>query len=80
MTESGRDMLSLALDSVAFRPADRLRRMMMMVMKSSTISIMGIMTPKMIGVLSWSEMAMFCLNVNGIDCFYFGKKSIKQVK
>lgn len=64
MTESGSDILSLALDSVAFRPADRLRRIMMMVMKSNTIKIMGIMTPKMIGVLSWSEMTMFYLIVN----------------
>lgn len=54
MTESGIDMLSFVLDSVAFRPADLLLLMMIIVMNNREIRITGIITPSMIGVLSWS--------------------------
>lgn len=52
MTESGKDMLSFVLVSVAFLPADLLLLITIIIMKSNMISIIGIITPNIIGVLS----------------------------
>lgn len=45
-------MLSFVLASVAFLPADLLRLMKIIVTNKITINTIGIITPKMIGVLS----------------------------
>lgn len=48
-------MLSFGLISVVFLLSDLLLLMIIIVMKSSTISMIGMTIPRMIGVLSWSE-------------------------
>ena len=52
MTESGNDMLSFVLDSVVFLFAALRLLMIIMVTKSNAIKTMGIIVPKIIGVLS----------------------------